>query len=123
MRRILVVDDEPAYRDSLERLLTAEGHEIRTAGGCDEALQVSADFAPHVLLVDWMLRDATSGLELAASIRRLVPGVSTILMTGYPSASLRRDARDGDVAAFLEKPFDPDELVREIDVLRQPDDA
>ncbi len=69
MARVLVVDDEPSYRKYLERYLIHEGYELKTAGSSTEAMRIAADFEPHVLLVDWMLKDRLHGLDVGLALR------------------------------------------------------
>ena len=44
-----------SYREYLERYLSREGYDVRTAGSGREAIDVSQEFDPEILLADWML--------------------------------------------------------------------
>jgi DNA-binding response OmpR family regulator len=117
MTRILVVDDEPDYPRLLDIILTREGFDVRTATNGDEAHRVAEEFAPDVLIVDWMLGGREDGLRVASALRALNPALRTVLITGYPS--MPPEPRiDGTVSIrFLPKPFTPPqlvELVREV---------
>lgn len=50
--RILVVDDDKLLRSLFGRLLESNGYHVRTASDGVEGLQVAADFAPHLILLD-----------------------------------------------------------------------
>ncbi len=115
MVRVLVVDDEPRYRDHISRVLTRDGHEVRVAGSAREAIASGSAFRPHVLVADWMLRDQLHGLQVCESLSTAVPGLKTILITGFPSADVRADARSVQVVEFIEKPF---EMARLRDAVR-----
>ena len=103
--RVLIVDDEPSYRDYLDRYLTREGYEVRTASSGQEALEIGRVFLPHVILADWMLKDQMHGLEVAVSLREFSPEMRILLMTGFPSSEIRKEADRAHVFRFLEKPF------------------
>ncbi len=67
-RRVLVVEDNADARESLRRLLEAEGHEVAVAGDGGEALGLLASFRPQLALVDVGL-PGMSGYELARAMR------------------------------------------------------
>jgi two-component system response regulator (stage 0 sporulation protein F) len=113
MARLLVVDDEPRFRTYLGRILEADGHEVRSAADDVAALEAAKDFAPDLLIADWMLRLKADGLTLAASLRRRHPGLAVVLITGHPADELRRHLAGRNIAAVLEKPF-PSSEIREL---------
>jgi len=112
--RILVVDDEDAYRGYLERFLRRRGYEVRGAPDGETALALAAAFRPALLLADWMLRDALHGLELARPRGRARPGLRVLLMTGFPASELRDALRRSRVDGCLEKPVGLPELAEAI---------
>ena len=119
MARVLVVDDEPSYRKYLEQYLIHEGYEVRATGSSSEAMQIAAEFAPDVLLADWMLKDRMHGLDIGLALRATDANLPILLMTGYASAGLREQARQADVFRFLEKPLGLEEIASAVaDALR-----
>lgn len=110
MAKVLVVDDEPDYRSKLKSLLTAEGYQVETAEDGVRAIELARAFRPDVLVADWMLRSSRHGIQVCESLRHTLPSLVTILITGYPTEQLRADAARAAVFAFLEKPFEADEL-------------
>jgi len=109
--RVLIVDDEPVFLTALGMLLEREGFEVRTAAGAQEALELAAPFAPDVLIVDWLLRGAADGVDVAESLRRAGQSPQLILITGHATAELRERLAARGGATLLEKPFSPEELV------------
>lgn len=111
MVKVLVIDDEPAYRDSLRLLMPCEGFAVETAANAREAYDVATRFEPDVLVVDWMLKDHTDGLEVAESMRGSHPNLRVIVITGYPTASLEARIRSTPSTQFLTKPFTLSDLI------------
>lgn len=106
MSRVLVVDDEPRYREHISRALVRDGHEVRTAGSGREAIAAGTRFQPDVLVIDWMLKDQLHGLHVSEALAMVLPHLVTVLITGFPTGDLRASAQHLRVSAFLEKPFE-----------------
>lgn len=108
--RILIVDDEPTYREYLERFLSRAGLDVRTAETGTEAIRVALEFNPDILLADWMLRCEMHGIEVGEALRAQHPGLRILLMTGFPTADLEAESARVGIDGFLEKPFALDDL-------------
>lgn len=118
MAAVLLVDDEPLYRECLSLILARAGHQPQAAGGTSSALEiVDAGLCPDILVADWMLSESLNGLDLADTLRRRCPDLGIILITGYPPEQLRRAAGALNRAVILEKPFDLTEFLGAIDDL------
>lgn len=113
--RILIVDDEMTYREYLERFLSRDGLEVRTAETGAEAIALASEFAPDILLADWMLRCEMHGIEVGEALRAERPNLRILLMTGFPTADLEAEAARVGIDGFLEKPFALEELSRAIE--------
>lgn len=111
MAKILIVDDEPSCRDATRVLLSGEGFEVETAADGREALEAAKRFLPDVLLVDWMLRDKMDGLEVARAVRATIPGMRTIVITGYLSPDLEERIEQVPFTRHLTKPVPSGELI------------
>ncbi len=110
MAKILIVDDEEVYRTYLSGWLAREGHDVETASDGHAAIDVGKTFAPDVVIVDWMLKNDLYGIQVAQALRAFSPDLKIILITGFPSEELRREAMDARVYRFMEKPFHMTEL-------------
>ena len=108
--RILIVDDEPTYREYLERFLSRDGLDVRTAETGAEAIALAREFAPDILLADWMLRCEMHGIEVGEALRAQRPDLRILLMTGFPTADLEAEAERVGIDGFLEKPFALEDL-------------
>ena len=98
---ILVVDDEPMITLLLSEILRQAGYPVLSTVDANEALRICQNQDPQVMLaiVDCIM-PGRSGPELAASLKKLQPGMRIMLMSGYTDADL--GAWD---APFLHKPF------------------
>jgi CheY-like chemotaxis protein len=115
---ILVVEDEPALREVVRRLLVAARHEVYTADSVASARAVAERLGRiDLLLTDGILPDGT-GREVADALAALPPERApraVLYMSGYTDDDiLERGIRAGD-ARFLPKPFLPEALLRAVD--------
>lgn len=112
--QVLVADDDPAVRTSLQQILSAAGHEVTTAASGREALQ-RLPAGCDVLLTDYGLGDLT-GLQLALAARRRQPGLKVVLLTGWEDCD--HGARDH-VDLVLHKPLGGEQLLTAVTKARQ----
>ena len=66
---VLVLDDDPGIRDSMERLLSVYGYAPLTARSLDEAIRVIGTSTVDAMIIDVRLGDGPTGLELLHTIR------------------------------------------------------
>ncbi len=112
--RILVVDDEPAVRRYVIRVLDAEGYLVGEAADGKEALElVRSDPDGWDLIISDIVMPHCNGVELQRYVAELAPALSIILMSGYATAQL---AELGITApcAVLVKPFGAEQLLGEV---------
>jgi CheY-like chemotaxis protein len=112
---VLVVDDEQAIRDWVGRALARAGIDVVVAADGREALRMVADgvVRPNVLLTDLEM-PRMGGVELAARMDALRPGIRIVMMTGDPVRAAEARERSEIVAAVLDKPFVIADLVAAI---------
>ena len=111
IRRVLVVDDEPAVRGMLTVTLEMAGFEVIEAESASSALNKIADSIPDLMLIDWMMPQV-SGLELCRRLRRNpdTAGIPLILLTAREEENAKITGLE--VADdYITKPFSPRELV------------
>jgi CheY-like chemotaxis protein len=103
---VLVVDDEPAIREWVCRALARSGIEAVAAATGREALRLVADGAvrPTVLLTDLEM-PSMGGVELAARMQALRPGIRIVMMTGNAERAAAARERSAMAAAVLDKPI------------------
>lgn len=106
-RNILIVDDEPILRLSLQRLLQSENHKVICVAGVKEAGRLSPSLKPDLAVVDLNLQDG-SGADLIVSLRDTYPGLKSILITGQNAINVTVvEAMKKGIFHFIPKPFDP----------------
>ncbi|MEM6992111.1 MAG: HD domain-containing phosphohydrolase [Myxococcota bacterium] len=112
---ILVVDDEPAMRRVLGRMLRAEGFDVVEAACGSEALALLDRLRVDTILLDVMMPEM-SGLELCRRIREDERTMHTpvVFVTAAIDREFRREARAAGADDFLSKPFDEFELLARV---------
>ena len=116
--RILLVDDEASFRFSASVALRKVGYEVIEAQDGEEALVRIQELRRTGGRIDLLLTDLRMpflcGLELLEGMRQLGIDIPVIAMTGYCDNSLRADLKKKGGIEFMEKPFEPDDLVNRV---------
>ena len=82
---ILIVEDDPAVRDSLELLLRADGHRTAAAADGEEAIELVArkNVRPDIVIVDYNLPRGLTGLQVMARLREMIGhDLPALVLTG-----------------------------------------
>jgi two-component system response regulator PilR (NtrC family) len=109
MANLLIVDDELSMRQFLTHLFQREGHSIRVAENGKAAMAQLHQQAADVIISDVRMPDM-GGIELLRAARDLYPDVEVIVMTAFDKHETGREAYLAGAFAFIQKPFDNDEL-------------
>ncbi len=109
-RKLLVVDDEPIVRESLQDWLGSYGFDVSTAENGEQALEIIHNQDFGVVILDLRLPDM-EGNEVLMKARKFRPDLKAIIITAYPSKETTIEAVRLGVAEYLVKPFEPEELV------------
>lgn len=107
--KVLIVDDEPLIRMTLESGLSDLGYQTRSAARIAEGLTLAEQFMPHVVLLDNRLHGEV-GLEHISSFKHIDEDMMVILMTAYGSVSQAVEAMKLGVSEYIQKPFDLEEV-------------
>ncbi len=109
---VLVIDDEPAVRRAIRRLLTAAKIETVEANGGVAGLQLfRAEPQRFSLVILDLAMPEMSGAQCLMQLRGLDPRVPILIVSGYPKDQSVEALLAGGEAAFLNKPFAAGELV------------
>lgn len=121
-RRVLVVDDEPDILSAVRDFLVLRGWEVETAASGDEALEKASRSTFPLYLVDIAI-PGVSGIDLIRKLRERHPSSVFVVISGFASDQLASRLEDGDVAAFVSKPFTVDDLAATLESLVATRDA
>jgi two-component system, OmpR family, response regulator MprA len=114
--RILVVDDEPAVREAVERALRLEGHDVLLAADGQEALGALDSRPPDAVVLD-VLMPRVDGLELCRRMRRRGDRTPVLMLTARDAVSDRVAGLDAGADDYLIKPFALEELLARVRAL------
>jgi two-component system, cell cycle sensor histidine kinase and response regulator CckA len=112
---LLVVEDNTAVRELLQRMLRGAGYHVLVAAGPGEARAISESSSQpiHLLLTDVVMSDM-SGPLLARELQRARPDLAVVLMSGYSAATTAQREEWLPTAVFLEKPFTAAHVLRTV---------
>src|SRR5207244_1132733 len=113
-RTLLVADDDPGLRESLERTLTREGYRVLLASDGRAALERLQDGAIDLIVTDLKMPGLT-GLELLRAAKAIAPDVDVILLTAFGTVEEAVKAMKDGAYDFLTKPFRREQLLKLVD--------
>ena len=112
--RVLVVDDEPMVRKTIETILKHEGHHIVTAKDGLSALEAFGEREVDIVLLDVGM-PGMNGYRVAEEMRKLRPDVPILFITGWGSDDIDQERVVSlGVDSVISKPFEPQELLQQM---------
>ncbi|WP_031107387.1 response regulator transcription factor [Streptomyces sp. NRRL S-146] len=115
-QRILIVDDEPAVREALQRSLAFEGYGTEVAVDGADALDKAAAYRPDLVVLDIQM-PRMDGLTAARRIRATGDTTPILMLTARDTVGDRVTGLDAGADDYLVKPFELDELFARIRAL------
>src|SRR5918994_317488 len=113
MSRILLIDDDPGVRDSMERTLRSAGYAVQSAASGEEGVEMAKGGAYDVILSD-MRMPGISGLDILRQLREIRVDSAFIIMTGFGTVDTAVEAMKLGAVDFVQKPFFRDELLMRV---------
>jgi two-component system, sensor histidine kinase len=112
-RHVVLIEDNPDFRDALRDLLEMWGHRVEEAADGKRGLERVVASRPEIALIDLGL-PGLDGYNVAKAIRAAAGGdrIRLIAVTGYGQPADRDRARDAGFDAYVVKPVDEEELLR-----------
>ncbi len=105
-RRVLIVDDDVDFAESLNDMLLSEEYAVRVAHNANDALTAADGFAPQVALLDIRLpMGSGDGLDLLTALKQKHPEMLGIIVTAYADTETAIKALHGDAYDYLRKPL------------------
>ncbi|HET9614502.1 MAG TPA: response regulator, partial [Candidatus Limnocylindrales bacterium] len=115
LAHVVVVEDEPAVRSLVERVLRRAGYDVAAFRDGDAALDALADRSvPVDLLLTDVVMPGPNGFEVARRLRETRPDVPVVVMSGHASDEVRAGGGSVGVAAALTKPFTVPDLLDQV---------
>ena len=114
-KRILIVEDDPGVLEVMAFVLERR-HDVLTAASAGEALDLLAREPIDLVVVDWLLPDA-SGADFVRAIRTILPDLPVITMSGLWADTIAREARAAGATLHMRKPLEIQELIDRIELL------
>jgi len=112
---ILLVEDEPAVRQSEREFLLLNGYIVLEASDGEDALHLASGFNS---VIDLMITDVVmprmGGAKLAGQLRAFRPDLKVLFVSGYAEATVLRQGAIDLSSSFLQKPFSLKTLARKI---------
>ena len=114
MEKILIVEDNEGASLALCRLLKGRGYEVGCASDAVMAVECARRFQPDIVLLDISIPGG-NGFTVADKIQKLVPKpVHLFFLTASEDPALKEKARSLGAAEFVQKPYQPAELLEAI---------
>jgi two-component system response regulator HydG len=108
---LLVADDDPGLRESLQRMLARAGHNVVLAPDGRAALTELQGGGIDLVLTDLKM-PGLSGIELLRAAKAIAPDVDVILLTAFATVEVAVSAMKDGAYDFLEKPFRGEQLLK-----------
>lgn len=114
--RILIVDDEMPIREMIHTALDLAGYSCLEAEDARQAHQMIVDQRPALVLLDWMLPNGMSGIELCRRLKRdeSLQEIPVIMLTARGEEDNKVQGLDAGADDYMTKPFSTRELVSRI---------
>ncbi len=111
---VLIAEDEPALRELVQAVLEDAGYRVLLAEDGRSALTLFEKHGEEIdlLITDMMMPGGISGRELAAQLKAQRPDLRVVYTSGYSADLMGDTAPRADEIHFLQKPYDPDTLLR-----------
>jgi DNA-binding response OmpR family regulator len=111
--KVMMVDDEPRFRETASSLLRRKGFDTTIAGSGEEALNIIRD-EPHDVVILDVKMEGMDGHTALAEIKKIAPETQVIMLTGHGSPDSAANSRKLAAFDYLTKPCDIDILTAKI---------
>lgn len=106
---ILICDDEEGVRESF-KLILEDRYQLHLVKNGIEALDALKSLKPDLMLLDIKM-PKMHGMEILKEIKKILPKLPVVIVTGYQSDEMAQEAKRLGAAAFISKPFDSSSLI------------
>lgn len=113
MATILVVEDDPIIRQTVQYALQRAGFTVRATGDGKEAITLAEEVSPELILLDLMLPGA-DGYEVAGAVRSRDTETAIIMVTALDADADKVRGLDAGADDYITKPFSTEELLARV---------
>jgi DNA-binding response OmpR family regulator len=118
--RVLIVDDDPDFRELLELMLRKEGFQTAIAENGEDFLNKIDDFQPDLVTLDVMMPGLTTEEILKKLIKKKCkPKIILLTVVRYSEEALEDILKKGNIVAYIDKTFDLDDFIDTVNELLQ----
>lgn len=118
MTKVLIVDDEKAFCESMTDILDTKGYEVESENSGEAAITKVKEKFFDVVLMDIKMPVMT-GVEAFKQIKEISPKTAVIMMTAFSVEDLIKEALKEGAFGCLRKPLDIDKLVEQIELAKE----
>lgn len=112
-KKLLVIDDEPAIREGVRRILESDSYKVETFASGHAALERIKQESFDLVITDLKM-PGISGMDVLKSIKEIQPDLPVIFITGYSSVDSAVEVMKLGAVDYIAKPFTPDEMLQTI---------
>ena len=112
--KILIVDDEEKFANSLAERLSIRDYDAATSVNGQDAIEKIGDLDFDVVMLD-LVMPGINGLEVLREIKRIKPLTEVIMLTALPNLEMGIEAMKRGALDYILKPCEIDELISKID--------
>ena len=113
MAKILVLDDVLDAGNLVKRILQKKGHEVDVFTEEEDAIKHARSSDVELAILDIKLKKM-SGVEVLEELKKIVPSMRAIMLTGYPTMETARESLKLGASEYCVKPIDKDELEEKV---------
>ena len=108
--KIMVVDDDPGMRITLEGIIEDEGYDVVGASDGHQAIQLAKEHHFGLIFMDIKMPGIT-GVDAYREIKKISPETVVVMMTGFSLGDLIKEALEEGAYAVVYKPFDMGQII------------
>ena len=113
MAEILVLDDVLDAVILVKKILTKQGHTVHTFTDEEDAISYAGKKPVDLAILDIKLKKM-SGIQVLEQLKKLIPELKVIMLTGYPTIETAREAIELGAGEYCVKPIDKRELEEKV---------
>lgn len=110
MAKILLVEDDPEIQKRVRDYLSHEKYVVDATDNGDDAIAIIQTYPFDIVVLDWNLKGAMTGIDVLKSIRQMRRSVAVLMLTGRADIHEKELGLDAGADDYLTKPFEPREL-------------